>query len=142
GRKHRAHFEENSGLGGSDDDLPALPEQVSTPLVQFDNRWRLAIEKLLHRELAAGVRLVAVGELAPAAGAGPERVGAGAFSFAHRLSASGIGCFAKKSHMRSLADTFLVVLPSTFTVGSRPGQVCPPPSITTKTTSAPSLPPP
>ena len=40
---------------------------------------------------------------------------------AGRNAAHFIGCFWKKSHIRSLADTFLVDLPSTFSGGSRPG---------------------
>ena len=43
-------------------------------------------------------------------------------------------------HIRSLAEMFLVDLRRKATLGVRPGQVCPPPSITTKTTSAPSRP--
>ena len=39
-----------------------------------------------------------------------------------------IGCFWKNSQMRSLAETFLVVLPRKNSSGSRPGQVWPPSS--------------
>ena len=49
-----------------------------------------------------------------------------------------IGCFSKNSQMRSLAETVSVDLPRNL--GFLPGQVWPPPSTTTSTTSAPSLP--
>ena len=48
----------------------------------------------------------------------------------------------KKSQIRSLADTFIADLPISAIGGFWPGQVWPPPSITTSTTSEPSLPPP
>lgn len=51
-----------------------------------------------------------------------------------------IGCFLKNSQIRSLAEMFMADLPMNPTGGFCPGQVCPPPSTTTRTTSAPSLP--
>jgi hypothetical protein len=50
-----------------------------------------------------------------------------------------IGCFWKNSHIMSLAEMFLVDFPKALSRDRCPGQVCPPPSITTRTTSAPSL---
>jgi hypothetical protein len=43
--------------------LTALGIPLKQFTVQLDNLQRLAIEKLFHREPAAGVRLIAVGEL-------------------------------------------------------------------------------
>ena len=51
-----------------------------------------------------------------------------------------IGCFSKNSHIKSLAEMFRADLPRVSAGDLIPGQVCPPPSITTKTTSVPSLP--
>jgi hypothetical protein len=51
-----------------------------------------------------------------------------------------IGCFSKNSHIRSFAEMFRADLPRVCVGDLIPGQVCPPPSITTKTTSVPSLP--
>jgi hypothetical protein len=67
-----SHLEENSCLRRRNHDLAAFSDQAIKPLVQLDNLLRLAIEKLLHRELAAGVRLIAFSELATAPGTGPE----------------------------------------------------------------------
>jgi hypothetical protein len=51
-----------------------------------------------------------------------------------------IGCFSKNSHIKSLAEMFRADSPRVCAGDLIPGQVCPPPSITTKTTSVPSLP--
>src|SRR5262249_49381035 len=71
-----------------------------------------------------------------------QQAGPDVFPRFHRNLDHFIGCFPKNSHIRSLAETFLVALPRYRSGCSRPGQVCPPPSITTRTTSAPPLPPP
>jgi Pathogenicity locus len=54
GRKNGSDLEENSGLGRSYDDLPASQHQYNKAVVQLDNFWRLAIQKLLDSVLAAG----------------------------------------------------------------------------------------
>jgi hypothetical protein len=78
GRKDRSYLEENSCLRRRNDDLAASSNQVINLLVQLDNLLVFAVEKLVHCELAAGVRLVAVLELAAAAGTGP-------LGFRHRI---------------------------------------------------------
>lgn len=51
-----------------------------------------------------------------------------------------MGCRWKNSHIMSLAEMSRVLAPRARSRGSLPGQVCPPPSITMSTTSAPSRP--
>jgi hypothetical protein len=72
GCKDRAHLEKNACLGRRSHNVAACLDQVSQALVQLDHLYWLAIEKLLHGELTAGVCLIAMGELAAAAGTGPE----------------------------------------------------------------------
>jgi hypothetical protein len=72
GRKDRSHLEKNPCLRRRNHDLAASSDQVVKPLVQLDNLLRLAIKQLRKRELAAGVGLVAVLELAAAAWTGPQ----------------------------------------------------------------------
>jgi hypothetical protein len=90
-RKDRSHLEENSCLGRRNHDLTAFSDQVIKPLVQFDNLLRFAVKKLLHRVRAAGVRLVAVLELAAAARTGPEGLRASVLRllFRHGIFAPG-----------------------------------------------------
>jgi len=77
GCKDGSDLEQNSGLGWSSHNLAACQHKIVKPLVQLHDLWRLAVEKLRHGEPAAGVRLAAVGELATAPRAGPQRFGAG-----------------------------------------------------------------
>jgi hypothetical protein len=72
GRKDRSHFEKHSRLCRSRDDFAAALNQTRNAVIQLDNLWRLAVENLLHAELPARVRLIAVGELTTAAWTGPE----------------------------------------------------------------------
>ena len=48
-----------------------------------------------------------------------------------------IECFSKNSHIKSLAEMFKADFPRVAVGDLIPGQVCPPPSIATKTTSVP-----
>jgi hypothetical protein len=90
GRKHCSDLEKNSRLGRHKGDLAASLDPIGKPLVQLDNLLRLATEKLLHGELTAGVRLVAVGKLPTATGTAPEafRLSALRLPFPHGISDS------------------------------------------------------
>jgi hypothetical protein len=92
GRKDRSHLEENSCLRRRNHDLATSSDQVIKLLVQLNNLLWLAIEMLFDRELAARVRLMAIGEPAPTLWTGPKRLRLSALrsSLPHYISHSSL----------------------------------------------------
>jgi hypothetical protein len=60
GHKDGSDLEKDPGFRRSDYNLAAAQDEFSKTVVQLDNFWRVAIEKLLDGELAARMGLVAI----------------------------------------------------------------------------------